>query len=118
MFHPFPKQSKYAVTVDTVKNALDNAETMIILDVRSFEEYAKGHVAGSINLAHIHIAKNIATIVPDKNALIYVYCLSGSRSILAVEQLRKLGYTKVYNMTSGILAWRQRGYPLVVWNNS
>ena len=51
--------------------------------------------------------------VVNKSKTIYVYCLSGSRSNVAVETMVQLGYKKVFSMTSGLLMWRSKKYPLV-----
>ena len=76
----------------------------VLLDVRSAEEYKAGHIAGSVNIpvADIHTAPDR---IPDKNTVIFSYCLRGSRSARAVRILRNLGYTKVTNI-GGIAAYQ------------
>lgn len=96
-----------------VKKAIDAKEKFILLDVRTPEEYAKTKIAGSINVPLDQVGQKIPQAIPDKNAKIYVYCLSGARSEAAAQVMTKLGYTNIHNMTSGILAWRSYGYPLV-----
>jgi len=86
---------------------------VILLDVRTPGEYGKGKIEGSINIPVDTISNEVATKLPDKNTTIYVYCLSGSRSNVAVETMVQLGYTKVFSMTSGLLMWRSKKYPMV-----
>ena len=58
------------------------------------EEYDAGHIPGSINLP-LHRIQNIESIIPDKSAPLFVYCLSGARSRQAVSYLTASGYTQV-----------------------
>lgn len=69
----------------------------ILLDVRTVEEYKEGRVPGSKNLPLSDIAK-IASVTSDKDDHLYVYCLSGGRSMQAVGKLQQLGYKNVKNI--------------------
>lgn len=102
------------ITADEVYKAVREKADVILLDVRTPGEYGKGKIEGSINIPIDTIAEQVATIIPDKNKTIYVYCLSGSRSSVAVETMVQLGYTKVFSMTSGLLMWRSKKYQLVI----
>ena len=83
-----------------------------ILDVRTEAEYSRGNIVGSINIPVDKVSLEVEKILPDKNKTTYVYCLSGSRSTVAVEEMMKIGYKNVYSMTSGLLSWRSKQYPL------
>jgi rhodanese-related sulfurtransferase len=100
------------VDVDVVKKAMDGHQTMILLDVRTPGEFASGKLEGAINVPLDMVSSTIEKELPDKNETIYVYCLSGSRSVHAVDAMAKLGYKNVYNVTSGLLAWRVKGHPV------
>lgn len=100
--------------VDDVKKLLDNKADIVLLDVRTPQEYEKTHIAQSINIPVDQIEKIITTKIPDKQKKIYVYCLSGSRSVFAVAMMLKLGYTNVFDISNGILAWRAKQYPLEI----
>lgn len=102
-----------SVSAEEVKRALDTNEEAIFLDVRTDEEYVRGHLAGSLHLPVGAVLDRAETVLSDKKKTIYVYCLSGSRSTFATEQLQKLGYENVFNMTGGLLSWRAKGYPLI-----
>jgi phage shock protein E len=104
-----PKVPK--VDAEVVKNAIDAKKDFILLDVRTREEYVKNHLSEAINIPVDEVAEKALKIIPDKNKTIYVYCFSGSRSILAVDALIQLGYKKVFDMSHGMLAWRAKGYP-------
>lgn len=100
------------VTAEDVKKALDSHHDVVLLDVRTSEEFAKNRIKGAVNLSVNEISKKIVSVVPDKKKRVYVYCLSGSRSAYAVDAMKQLGYTNVYSMTSGLLAWRTKQYAL------
>ncbi len=102
-----------SVDVEEVKQALDAKKDVIILDVRTAAEYKKGHIMNSIHLPLDMLVENAEKILKDKKQIIYIYCLSGSRSIHATASLRKLGYENAYNIKSGFLAWRAKKYPVI-----
>lgn len=79
-------------------------EQVVIVDVRQPSEYVSGHVPGAILLPDDTIAREAETVLPDKNAVLLVYCRSGQRSKAAAEHLLRLGYKRVYNF-GGILDW-------------
>lgn len=69
----------------------------VLLDVRTEEEYAEGHVPNSKNLPVEKIEK-IKTVVPNKETPLFVYCLSGARSRTACQYLEKQGYTDIHDL--------------------
>jgi len=101
------------ITAEKVLEALNKKQTFFLLDVRTTEEYNKGKIEGSINLPVSEVQNKISTLIPDKNKVIFVYCLSGSRSDMATAVMTALGYTNVFSMTNGLLMWRSKKYPLV-----
>lgn len=105
-------KSVQSVTAEEVKQALDEKVDIIIVDVRTPEEYKKGHLDRSLLLPIDTLSEQAPSLLKDKEKTLYIYCLSGSRSTQATDILLKLGYTKAFNMTSGLLAWRSKGYPL------
>ncbi len=75
-----------------------------LVDVREADEYGAGHIPGSVNLPLSTLAE-AALPFPDRDARLYVYCLTGARSGRAVRLLRSLGYTDVRNI-GGVNAYR------------
>lgn len=82
-----------------------------IIDVRTAEEYAKGHLANSLNYDWngSDFEKQISTL--DKSKPVLVYCLSGGRSSAAAQKMRLEGFTTVYEMDGGIMKWRGANLP-------
>jgi phage shock protein E len=97
-------------------DAINSGQNIIILDVRTPHEYSKEKIGGSINLPVDQIEEKVENFIKDKKSKIYVYCLSGSRSVFAVNAMVKLGYTDVFNVKSGLLAWRVNKLPLISHN--
>ena len=69
----------------------------VIIDVRSSDEYAQGHIPGAINIP-VDDIERVSSIIADKNAPLFTYCLRGSRSIRAAKTLKAMGYSKVISM--------------------
>lgn len=92
------------ITAEQAKQMMDRESDYIILDVRTEEEYAQGHIPDAILIPDYEIEERAQEVLKDKNQLILVYCRSGRRSKLASEILVKLGYTHIYEF-GGIIDW-------------
>ena len=92
------------ITPQEAKTIMDTEKDYIIFDARTTEEFAEGHIADAILIPEYEIADRAEKELPDKDALILVYCRSGRRSKIASEELVKLGYTNVKEFV-GIIDW-------------
>ncbi len=90
--------SGYNIGAMTAKQLV--GEGAILLDVRTAEEFADGHLEGAINLEYTKVADGIGALIADKDQPIVVYCSAAKRSAQALDTLLRLGYTKVYNLGS------------------
>jgi rhodanese-related sulfurtransferase len=79
------------------------ADAPLVLDVRSAEEYASGHVPGARNLSHDQVAARLAELGPAREVV--VYCESGRRADLAADVLRDAGFT-VRHLVGDMAEWR------------
>ena len=86
------------------KKIMDSGEKYILLDVRSEEEFNERHIPKAIVIPHDEIKERAEQELSDKNALILVYCRSGSRSKKAIDVLLQMGYTNVKDF-GGINDW-------------
>jgi len=77
---------------------------VIVVDVRRIDEYNAGHIEGAILIPNESITTTQPAQLPDKNAVILVYCHSGNRSKQAADKLVAMGYTKIYDF-GGIIDW-------------
>ena len=94
----------HKITAEEAKARMDSGDPLLIVDVRTAEEYASGHVPGAINVPNEGILDEMPVELPDKNAEILVYCRSGRRSSDASHKLVAMGYTAVYDF-GGIIDW-------------
>lgn len=76
----------------------------LMVDVRTEEEYGRGHIAGSIRIDAGRIAEELPVLCPERSQEIIFYCASGRRSQQALETARELGYLYVYNL-GGLENW-------------
>ena len=92
------------ISAKEAKKIMETEEKYIIVDARTESEFAEGHIEGAILIPEYEIAVRAKEELPDKDALILVYCRSGRRSKIASEELVKLGYTNVKEF-GGIIDW-------------
>ncbi|HEY9061857.1 MAG TPA: rhodanese-like domain-containing protein [Pseudobacteroides sp.] len=99
------KASSYTnIKPEDAKKRLSSEKGIILLDVRTQEEYDEKHIPNSLLIPVDVIEKEAPEKLTDKNTTIFVYCRSGRRSVTASEALAKMGYKKVYNL-GGIIDW-------------
>ena len=85
----------------------------VILDVRTPEEYAAGHIEGAVNLDFQSVKFKEEVNKLDKYRTYLVYCRTGVRSAAASKMMGETGIKNIYNMTGGITDWQARGYAVV-----
>lgn len=89
-------------------------ENATILDVRTTEEFAGGHLENARNIDWTADGFDTKIEKLDKSNPYFVYCLSGGRSAVAAEHMRELGFKEVYEMDGGMMKWRSGGLPEVM----
>ena len=100
------KKDEAAVKADPKKQAI------IVLDVRTAEEYAKGHIAGAVNIDYKSATFKDAMNKLDKNKPYLVHCAAGGRSAKTREMMKTLGFKDVYHLDGGLTAWEKAGGPV------
>ncbi len=93
-----------SITPEEAMQRLDSDEEIVLLDVRTPEEYAEGHIPESHLIPLQTLEKEAPLQLADKDVPIFVYCRSGNRSLEAAKILVELGYTQVYDL-GGIIDW-------------
>jgi len=94
-----------------------------VVDVREPEEFAEGHLPGAVNIprgllefevdGHPAVNYQTAEALSHRERPVVLYCLSGGRSALAAEALKRLGFTSPVSLAGGILHWADAGHPVV-----
>lgn len=98
----YPSPGK--ISVEQAKEMLSRNADIILLDVRTEDEYKEKHIEGAILIPDYEIASRAKSELPDKDAVILLYCRSGRRSANAAKELNDMGYSNVYDF-GGILDW-------------
>lgn len=116
------KTSGFAELVQDIKNCmkvtcttevnewLQAGKQFVLIDVREDAEWEKGHIPGATHLSKGIIERDIENTVADKDQEIVLYCGGGSRSVLAADNLKKMGYKNVVSMDGGWRGWLKAGY--------
>ena len=101
-------------SVTQLKTKIDqSSEPLVLLDVRTAEEFESGRIKNSINIPHEILLSNIDLVSEYNEDQLVVYCRSGKRASLVIEALEKNGFTNVVDIEGDILAWSEANYPLV-----
>jgi len=84
---------------------------LLVLDVRTPQEYADGHVPGAVNVPYDQLASRLAEVPKDKDVVLY--CKSGRRAGIAADVLAANGYTRLSHLEGDMNAWVEKGRPVV-----
>ena len=88
-------------------------QNFVIIDVRTPEEYANGHIEKAINLDFYSETFKDELDKLDRDKVYLIYCRSGNRSGQALNMMAELGFSEVYNMLGGMARWEEVGLPTV-----
>jgi rhodanese-related sulfurtransferase len=102
-----PKVNHYQAT------QLINQGKTLLLDVRTADKYADGHLQGSKNIPLAELANRIKEIEKSKNSTVITVCDFGKISVNAAAILAKAGFANVFSLEGGITAWKAQGLPTV-----
>ncbi len=91
------------LTPEQAKARMEENPNLILLDVRTQEEFEQGHIPGAVCLPNEMIAADMPFLF-GKDAEILLYCRSGRRSADAAKKLRDMGFTNVFDF-GGIIDW-------------
>ena len=107
------------MTPKKLKALLDEAEDVVVLDVRENEQRSEGSIPyddvtkeNFFMVTRGNLEWKIAKMIEDKDALIVTYCRRGGRGALAAEVLRKMGYKNATTLKGGLKGWAKAGYPI------
>lgn len=100
------------VNATDFQTEIKSADAGQLLDVRTSDEYANGHIKGAILADVTRDAFQNVVANLDKSKTVYVYCLSGGRSSSAAGQLQEMGFKSIVNLSGGMLAWQSANLPV------
>jgi rhodanese-related sulfurtransferase len=91
---------------------LINRSDAMVVDLRSAEDYAKGHILGAKSIPLAELERRVAELDKHKAKPLILHCGDGNRAGDGVATLRGKGYTSVHNLDGGYAAWLQAGLPV------
>ena len=106
MFDFFKTKKNYEnLSSDAFKTFLNENKNAVLIDVRTAGEFQQKAIKGAVNIdiSSGNFQTKIAQL--DKNKTYLVYCRSGNRSGNACKMMGDLGFTKVYNLSGGLMSW-------------
>ena len=107
------KKQVKSVTVAQFKEIMDKQEFFFeLVDIRTGGEFNAGHIAGALHLDRNKLEWMTPNKIKDPDVPVFVYCKGGNRGAMSALRLTQMGYTNVTNITGGIKAWANAGYPL------
>ncbi|HAB65892.1 MAG TPA: rhodanese-like domain-containing protein [Firmicutes bacterium] len=92
------KSTNKTMSCSGMRKLLDEDDKAMLIDVRTKEEYAEGHLEGAVNIEYRELIDKLKDV--DKNTNIIVYCKTGNRSDLSYNELKNSGFVNVYDLGS------------------
>ena len=99
------KQEIREISRDTLKQWMADKKPLVILDVREPADYENGTIPGAVCIPRGLLELEIDEQIPDQDATVVAYCGGGSRSALAAQTLKAMGYDNVYSLQGGYRFW-------------
>ncbi len=99
------------ITARALADQLEAADSLLVLDVRTPNEWSQANIKGSVNIPLNQLTQRCGELPPDRK--IVVHCRSGYRSSMAASLLAREGMTRVLDLVGGIDAWEASHLPLV-----
>jgi rhodanese-related sulfurtransferase len=99
---------------EELQDKIDRGESIVVLEALPASYYDEGHLPGAVNMPHDQVDQLAATLIPDKDVEVVVYCanLECQNSAIAASRLAELGYTDVREYEEGKKDWTESGLPL------
>lgn len=101
------------ISIEEFREAINNENSIQLVDVRTLEEYQAGHLKNAKNICVTEDDFQEKAQQLNKNEPIYLYCRSGKRSARAAEILKEMGFTEIYDMDGGFINWQENQYEYI-----
>jgi len=112
-FFTFAEQTPLISQQDLLALMATPANKVLLLDVRSAEEFAEGHIKGAVNISHQQINANLSKIIAFKDQTVVVHCRSGKRALSAETDLRAAGFSNLRHLDGDMNGWQAADLPLI-----
>jgi rhodanese-related sulfurtransferase len=108
---PYLQTRGRKVTLLQATQMLNQGKT-VVLDVRSAEDFAGGHIRGALNIPLKDLPQRVGELEKSRSKNVIVVCQAGMNSAKASAQLDKAGFKEVYSLAGGLTAWQAQGLPV------
>ncbi|MHA7942988.1 rhodanese-like domain-containing protein [Formosa sp. 3Alg 14/1] len=108
------QEKSTSLSVDEFSKIMSEQPELMVVDVRTPEEFDSGHLEGAINYNWKSEDFNNQISDLDKSKEVLIYCRSGARSAKAAEKMRSEGFTTVYELKGGLIDWKKENMSVVV----
>lgn len=95
-----------------LQQVLKNDKQVILLDVRTVEEFEEGHIPSAINIPHKELEARLAELSGAKNTQVVIYCRSGRRAEVARQVLEKSGFNQLDHLSGDFNEWSSKNLPI------
>lgn len=112
LFWPLIKGTDRQSLIPSDATRLMNKENAVVIDVRTNDEWAKGHIAGARHIPMPTLQEKIAELTKLKKRPMIICCASGNRATAAATVLRKAGFENVFVLAGGITSWLDAKLPV------
>lgn len=100
------------ISREELQARLAGEDAPVLLDVRTPQEYAAGHIPGAVNIPHDQTAQRLDELLPYRDREIVLYCKSGRRAGLAADILAQAGFDRLRHLTGDMPGWSAAGLPV------
>jgi phage shock protein E len=107
-----PVQKDADITADVLLQKINNNDAPLILDVRTEDEFSRGHLPGAVNISHAEIFSRLSELPSNKSATVVLHCQAGPRAELAANVLREAGFSNLLILSGHYAEWSDRNLPL------
>lgn len=91
---------------------LKDTKNFVLLDVRTEDEFAQGHIPNAVNISHTTLQSKLNDLSDAKDKQVIIYCRSGRRAEVARQILEANGFTHLDHLTGDFNAWSSNKLPI------
>jgi len=106
------KQTGALMSQQELRQRMQDQHDILLIDVRTADEFGMGHVPGAINIPYTELAERLGEGRPTYEKSVVVYCESGRRAGIAEGILRQAGIDNIRHLEGDMAAWRDAGLPI------
>ena len=107
-----PRSDATDVSASELRARIENGKPPLVLDVRTPEEFAAGHVPGAVNISHDVLEERVQELAQHRGQEVVVYCERGARAAQAEAVLAGAGFSAVRHLAGDMAGWRSEGLPI------